>query len=103
MVQMLSSAQALSVQQQTSTDEDILEFNCTLRTAIFDAYSGIFNGLSKEKVAALLPHSAQVPLPAAQILPLVFLEPLFVILSLLSNFSGVSWCCGSVLRVHERM
>lgn len=63
LAQMLSSAQALSVQQQNSTDEDMLEFNNTLRTAIFDAYSGIFNGLSKEKVAALLPGSAQASPP----------------------------------------
>eukprot|EP00884_Botryococcus_braunii_P012569 jgi/Botrbrau1/21312/Bobra.0184s0023.1 len=56
---MLNSAQVLSVQQQQSTDEDIQEFNNTLRSAIFEAYAGIFNGLSKEKVAALAANSAQ--------------------------------------------
>lgn len=60
LVQMLNSAQMLSVQQQSSQDEDIQEFNNTLRSAIFEAYAGIFNGLSKEKIGSLAANSAQV-------------------------------------------
>ncbi|KAK9837148.1 hypothetical protein WJX81_006220 [Elliptochloris bilobata] len=48
-LQMLQSAQALSVAQQSTGDEDAYEYNSLLRHGIFEAYSGILNGMSKDK------------------------------------------------------
>lgn len=43
--QMLASAQQLSMQQQASGDEDLVEYNNSLRAGIFEAYAGMLNGL----------------------------------------------------------
>ena len=43
--QMLASAQQLSMQQQASGDEDLVEYNNALRSGIFEAYAGMLNGL----------------------------------------------------------
>ncbi|KAK9806952.1 hypothetical protein WJX72_008531 [[Myrmecia] bisecta] len=58
-LQMLQSAQQLSVLQQQTGDEESFEYNNLLRHGIFEAYSGVFNGLSKEKVDAFLKPYAQ--------------------------------------------
>ena len=42
---MLASAQQLSMQQQASGDEDLVEYNNALRSGIFEAYAGMLNGL----------------------------------------------------------
>lgn len=42
---MLASAQQLSMQQQASGDEDLVEYNNSLRSGIFEAYAGMLNGL----------------------------------------------------------
>jgi len=52
--------QVLSVQQQHSGDEEAFAYNNTLRKSIFDAYSGIFNGMSREKVNQFMPQYAPV-------------------------------------------
>lgn len=59
-LQMLQSAQGLSVGAQQSGDEETIDYNNQLRQGIFEAYSGIFNGLSKEKVDTYLAPYAQV-------------------------------------------
>ncbi len=51
---MPAGAQALSVQQQQAGDEDAVPYNNQLRQGIFEAYSGIFNGMSREKAAQSL-------------------------------------------------
>ena len=40
----------MSVQQQQTRDEDLFDFNNQLRHGIFEAYAGIINGMSPEKV-----------------------------------------------------
>ena len=40
----------MSVQQQQARDEDLFDFNNQLRHGIFEAYAGIINGMSPEKV-----------------------------------------------------
>lgn len=57
---MLQSAQQLSVMQQQSSDEESLEYNTSLRISIFEAYSGIFNGLSAPKISQYLKAPAEV-------------------------------------------
>jgi hypothetical protein len=42
-------AQTLSVMQQQSGDEEAFEYNSLLRHGIFEAYSGILNGMSQPK------------------------------------------------------
>ena len=42
-------AQTLSVMQQQSGDEEAFEYNSMLRHGIFEAYSGILNGMSQPK------------------------------------------------------
>jgi hypothetical protein len=61
-------AQALSVAQQQAGDEDSYEYNSLLRHGIFEAYSGILNGMSKPKSAQ---HLTQV----APVRPPPFLHP----------------------------
>lgn len=63
--------QALSVQQQQSGDEEAAAYNNTLRRGIFEAYSGIFNGMSAEKANAHLANYAAVSLPARVAPPLL--------------------------------
>ena len=46
--------QSLSVQQQQSGNEELFEYNNQLRQGIFEAYSGILNGLSREKASHFL-------------------------------------------------
>jgi len=53
-------AQALSVAQQQAGDEDSYEYNSLLRHGIFEAYSGILNGMSKPKSAQHLTQVAPV-------------------------------------------
>ena len=50
----------MSVLQQQSGDEEAFAYNNTLRRSIFDAYSGIFNGMSREKVNQFMPPYAPV-------------------------------------------
>ena len=57
---MLQSAQTLSVMQQQSTDEESQEYNTLLRVSIFEAYSGIFNGLTAPKISMYLKAPAEV-------------------------------------------
>lgn len=52
--------QALSVQQQQTGDEDFFDYNNLLRHGILEAYSGILNGLSREKVNQHLVGAATV-------------------------------------------
>lgn len=54
------TAQTLSVQQQQSGDEDLFEYNNQLRHGIFEAYSGILNGMSSEKVSQFLEQPSVV-------------------------------------------
>lgn len=61
----ISCFQGLSVQQQQSGDEDAFTYNNTLRRSIFEAYSGIFNGMSKEKVNMYMPQYIPVCLQAS--------------------------------------
>lgn len=59
-LQMLQSAQQLSVAQQQSGDEEYYEYNNMLRHGIFEAYAGILNGLPvsmcNQYMAAYTPH-----------------------------------------------
>ena len=52
--------QAMSVQQQQAQDEDLFDFNNQLRHGIFEAYAGIINGMSPEKVNQYLLEPATV-------------------------------------------
>lgn len=56
--------QNLSVQQQQSGDEDLYEYNNQLRHGIFEAYSGILNGMSSEKVSQFLLQPSAVRAPS---------------------------------------
>merc|ERR1712054_153785 len=47
---MLSSAMQLSRQASQSEDEDMIDFNNALRGGIFEAYSGIFQGIKRTPV-----------------------------------------------------
>lgn len=42
-------AQSLSVAQQRNSEEETFEYNSLLRHGIFEAYSGILNGMSQPK------------------------------------------------------
>ena len=53
-------AQAMSVQQQQAQDEDLFDFNNQLRHGIFEAYAGIINGMTPEKVNQYLLEPAPV-------------------------------------------
>lgn len=57
---MLYNAQQLSINQQQLNDEPAYEYNNILRLGIFEAYSGIFNGLSPQKCQQFLQSSAKV-------------------------------------------
>ncbi len=46
--------------QQQAGDEDSYEYNSLLRHGIFEAYSGILNGMSKPKSAQHLTQVAPV-------------------------------------------
>ena len=48
------------MQQQQAGDEDAFAYNNTLRRSIFDAYSGIFNGMSREKINMYMPQYVPV-------------------------------------------
>jgi len=48
------------VAQQQAGDEDSYEYNSLLRHGIFEAYSGILNGMSKPKSAQHLTQVAPV-------------------------------------------
>jgi hypothetical protein len=52
--------QSLSVSQQQQGNEDLYEYNNMLRHGIFEAYSGIFNGMSNEKCNQYLKPYVQV-------------------------------------------
>ncbi len=50
------------MQQQQAQDEDLFDFNNQLRHGIFEAYAGIINGMSPEKVNQYLLEPAPVRL-----------------------------------------
>ena len=52
--------QQLSVMQQQSGNEEAFEYNSLLRHGIFEAYSGILNGMSSAKCDQYLQPSAPV-------------------------------------------
>ncbi len=56
----LNPMQGLSIQQQQAGDEDAFAYNNTLRRSIFDAYSGIFNGMSRDKINMYMPQYVPV-------------------------------------------
>ena len=58
-------AQALSLAQQSAGDEDAYDYNSLLRHGIFEAYSGILNGMSKGMSSKHLTHVAPVRGPRA--------------------------------------
>ena len=60
---MACCAQALSAAQQQAGDEDSYEYNSLLRHGIFEAYSGILNGMSKPKSTQHLTQVAPVRHP----------------------------------------
>ncbi len=55
-------AQQLSVMQQQAGNEEAFEYNSLLRHGIFEAYSGILNGMSSAKCDHYLKPSAPVRL-----------------------------------------
>ncbi|CAL5228954.1 g12186 [Coccomyxa viridis] len=63
---MLSSAQQLSVMQQQAGNEEAFEYNSLLRHGIFEAYSGILNGMSSAKCDHYLKPSAPAILEFGQ-------------------------------------
>lgn len=56
-------AQALSLAQQSAGDEDAYDYNALLRHGIFEAYSGILNGMSKGMSSKHLTQVAPVRAP----------------------------------------
>ena len=54
--------QQLSVMQQQAGNEEAFEYNSLLRHGIFEAYSGILNGMSGAKCDQYLQPSAPVRL-----------------------------------------
>ena len=56
--------QALSLAQQSAGDEDAYDYNALLRHGIFEAYSGILNGMSKGMSSKHLTQVAPVRAPA---------------------------------------
>lgn len=48
------------MQQQQAADEDFFDYNNLLRHGILEAYAGILNGLSREKVNQHLVGAATV-------------------------------------------
>ena len=62
---MACCAQNLSAAQQQAGDEDSYEYNSLLRHGIFEAYSGILNGMSKPKSTQHLTQVAPVRHPSA--------------------------------------
>ena len=52
--------QQLSVMQQQAGNEEAFEYNSLLRHGIFEAYSGILNGMSSAKCDQYLQSSAPV-------------------------------------------
>ena len=56
-------AQALSLAQQSAGDEDAYDYNSLLRHGIFEAYSGILNGMSKGMSSKHLTQVAPVRAP----------------------------------------
>ncbi len=54
--------QQLSVMQQQAGNEEAFEYNSLLRHGIFEAYSGILNGMSSAKCDQYLQPSAPVRL-----------------------------------------
>ena len=61
------SVKGLSVQQQQAGDEDAFAYNNTLRRSIFDAYSGIFNGMSRDKINMYMPQYVPVSIQASEV------------------------------------
>ncbi len=55
------------MQQQQTGDEDFFDYNNMLRHGILEAYSGILNGLSREKANQHLIAAATVRTSAAQL------------------------------------
>ena len=65
-VQMLQSAQQLSVQQQQARDETAYDYNNLLRAGIFEAYSGIFHAMGATGNQYLQEAAKVLPLPWVQ-------------------------------------
>lgn len=61
--------QQLSVMQQQAGNEEAFEYNSLLRHGIFEAYSGILNGMSSAKCDQYLQPSAPVRLLLQDKLP----------------------------------
>lgn len=59
-VQVLHRAQQLSIEQQQANDDGAFEYNNLLRMGIFEAFSGIFNGMSAPKIEQYMKEHAQV-------------------------------------------
>ncbi|KAK9809817.1 hypothetical protein WJX73_009625 [Symbiochloris irregularis] len=59
-LQVLHRAEELSIQQQQTNDEAVFEYNNLLRMGIFEAFSGIFNGMSPAKCEHYLHNPAQL-------------------------------------------
>ena len=62
MLTLAFSLQQLSVMQQQAGNEEAFEYNSLLRHGIFEAYSGILNGMSSAKCDQYLQPSAPVRL-----------------------------------------
>ena len=58
--QVLHRAEQLSIEQQHANDEPAFEYNNLLRMGIFEAFSGILNGMSPAMCNQYLKEHAQV-------------------------------------------
>eukprot|EP00232_Nephroselmis_pyriformis_P010626 CAMPEP_0182887156 /NCGR_PEP_ID=MMETSP0034_2-20130328/20649_1 /TAXON_ID=156128 /ORGANISM="Nephroselmis pyriformis, Strain CCMP717" /LENGTH=872 /DNA_ID=CAMNT_0025020509 /DNA_START=157 /DNA_END=2772 /DNA_ORIENTATION=- len=59
-VPMLQQAAQLSVSTAAGADEEMIEYNNELRSGIFEAFSGIFQGFKSQKIEPLQPHADSV-------------------------------------------